>query len=69
MIYEVLNESLNSYRVLGMKGRELPWITNSTKVHKKLVKSEDELTTILEESVTKVLAWGSCLCGFIAENV
>lgn len=69
MIFEVLNESLNNFRVLGLKGRELPWVTNSTKIYRKSINTDDELTTVLEEAVGRVLAWGSCLCGFIAENV
>ena len=69
MIFEVLNESLNYYRTYGIKGKFLPWITNSKKINQKPINNELDLANILEESVSKVLTWGSCLCGFIAENI
>lgn len=68
MIYDSFNESLDSMRPYGLRGKPLPWKTNTLKVSSSQV-NEENMEKILGLAIAKVLKWGSFLCGFIPERI
>ena len=68
MIYDSFNEALDSMRPFGIRGKPLPWKTNSLKISSVQI-TEENMEKILGLAIAKVLKWGSFLCGFIPERI
>lgn len=68
MIFDCFNESLDSMRPFGLRGKPLPWKINSNKLSSITITTEN-IEKILGLAIAKVLEWGSFLCGFIPERI
>jgi len=68
MIYDCFNESLDSMRPFGLRGKPLPWKINTNKLSSIIINT-DNMERILGLAIAKVLKWGSFLCGFIPERI
>ena len=75
MIYEVLNESLDSERPGSNFGKAFPW-----KDHPKHLKNLKQLNQPEKDNIeaydlmfgvaiARIIQWGSCLCGFLPDTV
>jgi len=68
MIIECLNEALDFLRPYGPKGMPIPWLTCHQ--HLSFFKANpSNIEKMLCLAISKVLEWGSYLCGFIPEKI
>ena len=68
MILEAFNESLDSMRPYGIRGKPYEWKVNCQKLSSVLI-TVDNMERILGLAIAKVLKWGSFLVGFIPERI
>ena len=62
LLFDCLNEALDSYRVYGLKGMPLP-IKNNGRIHK--VITLRDVNRLLAQASQKVMEWSTFMCGFI----
>jgi len=62
LLFDCLNESLDSFRVYGLKGTPLP-LKNSGRVFK--VIRDNNVEEVMQRASAKVMEWGTFMCGFI----
>ncbi len=62
LLFDCLNEALDSFRVFGMKGMPLP-IKNNGRIFK-VILSKD-VSKLLAKASQKVMEWSTFMCGFI----
>jgi len=67
MIFDCVNELLDSYRPYGLNGQPFPWKAGS-KAIKALAITEENLQKTLEKVKAKVLEWAAYLCGYYGEG-
>ena len=75
MIFEVLNESLDSERPGGQFGKALPWKDNAKHLKNLKQMSQQERENIeaydlmFGVAIARIIQWGSCLCGFLPDTI
>ena len=67
VIFDCLNEMLDSYRPYGLKGPPLPWSQNLWTLTYKY-SEEDWIDEIFSESREKVLKWATTECGTLSTS-
>ncbi|EAR82444.2 IQ calmodulin-binding motif protein (macronuclear) [Tetrahymena thermophila SB210] len=67
VIFDAFNEALDNHRLYGLKGRPFPWKVDATKINNAPI-THDKVPSILRKSVTKVIEWAECQCGFIFDR-
>lgn len=67
VIFDAFNEALDNHRLYGLKGRPFPWKVDATKVNSAPI-THDKIPSILRKSVSKVVDWAECQCGFIFDR-
>jgi hypothetical protein len=67
MIFDSLNEILDSFRPFGLTGQPYPWKV-SIKANRPKKITDDNLDQVLEKSRIRVLEWGQFMCGYYGEN-
>ncbi|CAD8058482.1 unnamed protein product [Paramecium sonneborni] len=68
MVYEAFNEAINYVRPFGIRGQSYPWKSNPLKVYQNITIPET-LDRAFGFAISKMLKWGSFLCGFIPEKI
>ncbi|CAD8060360.1 unnamed protein product [Paramecium sonneborni] len=68
MVYEAFNEAINYVRPFGIRGQPYPWKSNPLKVYQNLTTPET-VDRAMGFAISKMLKWGSFLCGFIPEKI
>ncbi|CAK56319.1 unnamed protein product (macronuclear) [Paramecium tetraurelia] len=68
MIYEAFNESINYIRPYGIRGQPYPWKSNPLKVYQNQT-TKESIDRSMGFAISKMLKWGSFLCGFIPEKI
>lgn len=67
MIFDSLNEILDSYRPYGLVGQPYPWKI-SIKSNKPLPINDENMDTVLKKAKTKVLNWAKYHCGYYGDQ-
>lgn len=67
MLFDSLNEALDSFRPFGLKGAPFPWRANAGRLHP-IIWGKDNINTSLEKSLDRVLDWAMFMCGFIPDK-
>jgi hypothetical protein len=62
LLFDCLNESLDSFRVYGLRGTPLP-LKNSGRVWK--IIKDLQVDDLMQRASSKVMEWGTFMCGFI----
>ena len=67
MVFDCLNEILDSYRPYSLVGEPYPWKT-TIKAIKPTPIGIDNIDRTLEKAKKKVLNWGVFMCGYFGEH-
>jgi len=62
LLFDCLNEALDSFRIFGLKGQPLA-LRKRSKVPNKI--NNEELPVVLTKAAQKVVEWSTFMCGFI----
>lgn len=67
MVFDCLNEVLDSFRPFGLAGQPYPWKV-TIRANKPKQITEDNIDAVIEKSRARVLEWAQYLCGYYGEN-
>ena len=67
MIFDCLNEILDSFRPYGLAGEPYPW-KMSIKAAKPITIFEETIDKSMNKAKGKVLEWASFMCGYYGEH-